>query len=258
MNKRDDFRALLPQTFFLDPGDLPSLAGYLGSVGRLARGETVLSAEKAGEGNMNCVVRVRTSGGSFILKPVAALAGEHIRRSPAPFDRALVEGRVFTGSSRRRQSWRGECPGCSGPMIEARTVALEDLGAASDFFPLYAREMELPEETLEELVAYLSALHPLAPTEPVSFESLTNYEMRALNHEHIFALPLRAENGLDLDAYTGTPGLTTAAAALKADAVVRKKGGGIGQAILRMSRDTACCTAIFFRAVFCEPARGCG
>ncbi len=42
--------------------------------------------------------------------------------------------------------------------------------------------------------------------------------MRALNHEHLFALPLRADNGLDLDAYTGTPGLAAVAAPLKKDA----------------------------------------
>lgn len=41
--------------------------------------------------------------------------------------------------------------------------------------------------------------------------------MRALNHEHLFALPLRADNGLDLSKYTGTPRLATAAATLQKD-----------------------------------------
>ncbi len=108
-------------------------------------------------------------------------------------------------------------PGLLWSDDDARMVALEDLGAASDFFPLYAREITLPEQTLAELVAYLSTLHGLAPADPAAREGLANREMRALNHEHIFALPLRRDNGLDLDAYTGTPGLATAAASLKED-----------------------------------------
>ena len=68
MTKEEEFRARFPRICFLDPGDLPALADYLASGQRLAANETLLGAEKAGEGNMNCVVRVRTSGGTFILK----------------------------------------------------------------------------------------------------------------------------------------------------------------------------------------------
>ncbi len=218
---------MLPQTFFLDPGDLASLADYLGAGGRLARGETILGAERAGEGNMNCTVRVRTSAGSFVLKQSRPWL-EKYPQIAAPFDRALVEGRFYRLIT-PSPAVAGTMPRLLWTDDGARTVALEDLGAASDFFPLYAREIALPEETLEELVAYLSALHPLAPADAVSFESLTNYEMRALNHEHIFALPLRAENGLDLDTYTGTPGLARAAASLKGDAAYARTVAELGE-----------------------------
>jgi 5-methylthioribose kinase len=55
---------------------------------------------------------------------------------------------------------------------------------------------------------------------------LRNREMRALNHEHIFRLPLAADNGLALDAMT--PGLQAAADALKADALLVERVTGLG------------------------------
>ena len=121
---------------------------------------------------------------------------------------------------------------------QARILALEDLGSASDFFPLYAREIALPEGTLTDLVAYLSALHGLAPASEVEREELANLEMRALNHEHIFALPLRAENGLDLDAYTGTPGLAAAARSLKEDTVYARVVADLGERYRHGSGDS--------------------
>ena len=217
MTKKEEFRVQFPRIYFLDPGDLPALANYLTAGGRLADDERLLGAEKAGEGNMNCAVRVRTSASSFILKQSRPWL-EKYPQIAAPFDRTLAESRFYrlvapavaVAATMPRMLWGDD---------EARIVALEDLGAASDFFPLYARETTLPEQTLVELVAYLSALHGLAPADPEARETLANYEMRALNHEHIFALPLRVNNGLDLDAYTGTPGLGAAAMALKEDAV---------------------------------------
>ena len=165
---------------------------------------------------MNCTVRVRTSAGSFILKQSRPWL-EKYPQIAAPFDRALAEGQFYRLVA-QSASVAARMPWLLWTDDEARTVALEDLGAASDFFPLYAREIALPEQTLVDLVAYLSALHPLAPVDGRTRESLANHEMRALNHEHIFALPLRLKNGLDLDAYTGTVGLTAAATSLKEDA----------------------------------------
>ena len=224
---KEEFRHRLPSTYFLDPGDLPSLADYLTAGGRLAPNETLLGAGKAGEGNMNCVVRVRTSGGTFILKQSRPWL-EKYPGIAAPFDRALAEDRFYrlVASS---PTVAERMPRLLWTDAAARTLALEDLGPASDFFPLYARELTLPDDTLAELVAYLSVLHGLAPADEASRATLANHDMRALNHEHIFALPLRAENGLDLDAYTGTPGLTAAARVLKEDAAYRQAVFDLGE-----------------------------
>ena len=231
MTKEEEFRQRLPGTYFLDPRDQQALERYLLDQGRLTSDEKLVSAEKAGEGNMNCVVRVRTSARSFIVKQSRPWL-EKYPEIAAPFDRALAEGRFYRlveGSTEvavrmPRLLWTDD---------QSRTLALEDLGAASDFFPLYAREISLPEATFVELVSYLAALHPLAPADDRSRTNLANIEMRALNHEHVFALPLRPENGLDLDAYTGTVGLGSAAALLQGDADYVATATALGESYLR-------------------------
>ena len=230
MTCKADFQTLYPGVYFLDPSDLPALHNYLTQGQRLRPGETLLGAEKAGEGNMNCTVRVLTSAGSFILKQSRPWLEKYPHIS-APFDRALTEARFYqliaaneaVANRMPRRRWADEA---------ARTLALEDLGAASDFFPLYARQTTLPDATLAELVDYLAALHRLAPVGAADRQALANHDMRALNHEHMFALPLREANGLDLDAYTRTPGLAAAAAPLKADAAYGQAVADLGERYL--------------------------
>ena len=230
MTKAEDFRRRQPGTYFLDPGDLGALADYLRAGGRLAPGERLVSAEKAGEGNMNCVVRVRTSAGLFVLKQSRPWL-EKYPQIAAPFDRALAEGRFYRLVA-ALPAVAGRMPRLLWTDDHARMVALEDLGAASDFFPLYAHETSLPDATVADLMAFLAALHTLAPADERTRASLANHEMRTLNHEHIFALPLRPDNGLDLDTYTGTPGLDAAAGLLKGDADYVATAAALGERYL--------------------------
>ena len=253
MTKKEEFRVSFPRTYFLDPGDPPALAGYLTASGRLAAGETLLGAEKAGEGNMNCAVRVRTSAGSFVLKQSRPWL-EKYPQIAAPFDRALAESRFYRLVA-PAAAVAGKMPQLLWSDDEARLVALEDLGAASDFFPLYAREITLPEQILVELVAYLSTLHGLAPADPAAREVLANDEMRALNHEHLFALPLRADNGLDLDAYTGTPGLAAVAVSLQSDAAYANAVAALGERYLHGAGDSLL-HGDFFPGSFLRTAAG--
>ena len=216
MDGKERFRAEIPRAYFLDPSDLERLNEYLAAGGWLAAGTTVLGAEKAGEGVMNCTVRVRTSAGSFILKQSRPWA-EKFPQVAAPLDRALIETRFYrlVASSPLVAAWM---PRLLWSDESAHLFALEDLGATSDFFPLYARRATMTDQTLHGLVAYLSALHRLTPTDEKARADLANSEMRTLNHEHLFALPLRADNGLDLDTYTSTPGLAAVVATLQQDA----------------------------------------
>ena len=230
MTLQTDFQTRCPGIYFLDATDLAALNAYLSQGERLRPGETVLDAEKAGEGNMNCTVRVRTSEGSFILKQSRPWL-EKYPHIAAPFDRALIEARFYqlVASS---EAVAGRMPRLLWADRQARTLGLEDLGAASDFFPLYAHQATLPDATLAGLVDYLAVLHRLAPERAEGRKELINHDMRALNHEHMFALPLREGNGLDLDAYTGTPGLAEAAAPLKADAAYGQAVAALGERYL--------------------------
>ena len=253
MTRKADFQTRHPGVYFLDAADLPALDGYLAAGKRLRPDESLLAAEKAGEGNMNCTVRVRTSAGSFILKQSRPWL-EKYPHIAAPFDRALVEARFYhlvashevVATRMPRLLWSDE---------SARTLALEDLGEASDFFPLYARQTTLPDATLKELVDYLAVLHRLAPERGEDRKALANHEMRALNHEHMFALPLREANGLDLDTYTGTPGLAKAVSSLRADASYGQAVAALGERYLH-GEGQSLLHGDFFPGSFLQTASG--
>lgn len=252
MNDKAAFHAQFPQTYYLDPVDLEALGAYLARDSRLAAGETLRQAEKAGEGNMNCTVRVYTSARTFIVKQSRPWL-EKYPQIAGPFDRTLIEGRFYRLIS-AHEAVASRMPRLLWTDDDARTLALEDLGRASDFFPLYAGGMALEDDTLAALVAYLSALHRATPS-PGERAGLVNRDMRALNHEHIFALPLREENGLDLDIYTRTPGLAEAASELKRDAAYGRAVGELGERYLH-GEGEALLHGDFFPGSFLQAAAG--
>jgi 5-methylthioribose kinase len=178
-------------------------------MGFLLPAESFLTVSKAGEGNMNLTLRVVTNERSFILKQARPWV-EKYPSIEAPAGRALVEA-AFYRAAASRPAVRDRMPELLGQDLESGVLVLEDLGAAQDFTPLYRGE-RLSGRDLETLVSFLLELHrPFAERESL-FE---NRDMRALNHEHIFRLPLAPENDLDLDRIT--PGLEASARELKAD-----------------------------------------
>ena len=201
-----------PELPYLDAAEPKALQAYLVSTKRLTPGEYVKQVARAGEGNMNCVVRVTTNRKSFILKQSRPWV-EKYPQIAAPWDRALAEVRFYAAIA--------DTPGVASMMPRvlwsddaARLLALEDLGEAADFFPLYRGDIHLSDETMRALLAYLSALHAI-PLTPAQQAALANREMRALNHAHIFDLPLRADNGFPLESFT--PGLGAVAVSLQQD-----------------------------------------
>lgn len=200
-----------PALFQLAVGAEEPLERYLYDLGVLAGGERVLTAEPAGEGNMNLTVRARTSERSLIVKQ----SRPWVERYPtiaAPWDRVLSEAR-FYALIEAYEPIAARMPRLIEVDAEARVIVLEDLGEASDFTGLYAGE-ELAVDTAEIFAGWLSDLHALLFDDDVR-GGLTNREMRRLNHEHLFRFPLDPENGLDLEAIT--PGLGTAARVLADD-----------------------------------------
>ena len=207
------FRRSLPSGFYVDPGRPGSLEEHLQRQGLLASDEQVRGVGKAGEGNMNLTLRVRTSRRSFILKQ----SRPWVERYPwisAPVDRALAET-AFYEAVAANPGIRDAMPLLLGADPGSRLLLLEDLGEAQDLTPLY-RGGRLSPQRLDGLVDYLVALHALANAGADELRSVfANREVRALNHDHIFRIPLARDNGLDLDGLT--PGLAAAAERLKVD-----------------------------------------
>ncbi|MBL9171955.1 MAG: phosphotransferase [Verrucomicrobiales bacterium] len=209
---------MTPQEFFkCPPGGIalgtPDHSGvddYLRRHGVLAAGETITAISKAGDGNMNCVLRVRTPRRSLILKQSRPWV-EKYPQFAAPWDRACREMEFY----RRTQ----EVPllAASLPRLlhgdpEARILVLSDLGDGGDYSDIY-RGAPFPDTDLESIAEFLTVLHRECPAPRGPGPGLENREMRELNHAHIFRIPLQPDNGLDLDRIE--PGLQAAADHLK-------------------------------------------
>jgi 5-methylthioribose kinase len=217
------FRAAHPGLFFLDAEDLPSLESYLRSRGALAEGDAVLAAARAGEGNMNCTARVTTRGGSVIVKQARPWV-ERYPQFAAPWDRACREAEFYqliAGWSRVAD----RMPRLRHFDAKARVLVLEDLGVASDYTGVY-RGQTFQAEEIQSLAEFLSALHE-SSAGVAEAPALPNREMRALNHAHLFQIPLARNNGLDLDAIT--PGLADTAQSLQSDAAFCREVARMGR-----------------------------
>jgi 5-methylthioribose kinase len=207
------FRQSVSGGFFVDPGRPGELEEHLRGQGLLAGDEEVRAVGRAGEGNMNLTLRVRTSKRSLILKQSRPWV-EKYPHFAAPVDRALVEA-AFYQAAAESPDVRDAMPHLLGTDPGSRLLLLEDLGEAQDLTPLY-RGDRLSSLQLGELVDYLVALHASSNAAAGKRRLLfKNRDMRVLNHDHIFRIPLVPDNGLDLDAIT--PGLAAAAETLQGD-----------------------------------------
>jgi len=212
--------------FFLDAGDLCSMANYLRGRNWIEIDEHISSASKAGEGNMNYTLRVQTTKRSFIVKQARPWV-EKYPHIPAPSDRALMEAQFYSAIQADEELAR--CmPRLIGSDPEARILILEDLGASPDFTSIYS-DASISSSELDSLTSFLTRLHSRFRDRNCA-AGFENREMRKLNHEHIFEFPLRPENGLDLDAIT--PGLAAAARTLQQDGTYRARVSALGELYL--------------------------
>lgn len=212
MTPAERLRHLRPGQFCLDVDDLAGMQQWLQDRCWISASEDVVAAERAGEGNMNCTLRVRTTERTFILKQARPWV-EKYPQIEAPDERALLEANFYR-IAHDIPSVGSRMPSLLAADEAARVLMLEDLGPAQDFTFLYSGG-SIAERDLSFLRDYLTALHS-AFYGPELQSTLANTQMRRLNHEHIFCFPLLAENGLDLDGIT--PGLQSIANELKKDA----------------------------------------
>ncbi len=227
---RAAFEQRHPGTFYLDKDDVSSIHRYLSAVGWLQPEESVCSANRAGEGNMNYTLRIHTTQRSFVLKQARPWV-EKYSHIAAPWDRALTEGRFYQRIAANGALSR-KMPALLGFDPSARILMLEDAGAAPDFTSIYS-EKNIRTSDLRELLDYLVALHLTFRDSSLAAE-FKNMEMRELNHEHIFTLPLQQGNGIDLDAIT--PGLASAAETMRSDFGYKERVTALGRMYLGEGR----------------------
>lgn len=207
---REKYRNSNPEFPWLSLDDAAGVEGFLLERGWLEPGERLENVSKAGDGNMNLTLLVSTNRRRVVLKQARPWV-EKYDHIEAPWDRMEFERRFY-----ERVAPVGEVASRMPKLLradsEARCILIEALDDASDFTSLYAGGGIGPEE-IEELIVYLAALHGATRGAPDS--AFANRDMRRLNHQHIFCIPLDVENGLDLERFE--PGLNAAAERLKGD-----------------------------------------
>lgn len=197
MTLREDAKTANPDFPWLEVGNTGAVEALMRDLNWLRAGERVTSCEKAGEGNMNLTLRVKTGERSLIMKQARPWV-EKYDHIAAPWDRVLFEQRFYERiASIHAVAIR--MPKIVAVDAPARVILMEDLGEAADFTDLY-RGARIHEDTVRSLAKYLRALHEVTEKDPPD-PDLANREMRALNHAHIFEIPLQPDNGVDLEKY---------------------------------------------------------
>lgn len=184
-----------------------NVAEHLRNRGLLDAGQE-LSVEKAGDGNINWVRRLRLhpSGESMVVKQ----AREALERFPqyrASTERIVFESRYYETAAPFDPG--GVCPQVRYFDAEARLLVLEDLGPAERLDHALARGAEVA-PAAAGLGGFLGRVHA-GTRDPALAERFANDEMRRLHGDHIFHLPFREDFGL-------APALAERAAAVRADA----------------------------------------
>jgi 5-methylthioribose kinase len=203
------------------------LHSYLVNLGMFERTAKVLNYSKAGEGNMNVVMRLNTSEGSFILKQ----SRDYVNKYPqilAPIERVAVE-KAFFEIVNKDEKLAEFSPSVLHFDTENHLLILEDLGFGTDFLDIYKDHSIISASEIEALVSYLIRLHE---QQAVDFPS--NQAMKLLNHEHIFHFPYMEQNGFDLDSVQ--EGLQSLAMIYKTDQKLKREIGKVGEQYLNKGK----------------------
>lgn len=218
-----------PAPVHLALDDPDGVQRFLGARHWLPDGGRVTGVTRAGEGNMNLVLRVayeaHGEAGTLILKQARPWV-EKYPQIAAPPGRLAVEADFYRALG-ADPALAARMPALCGVDESAATAWLEDLGDAADHLGVY-RGDALPAADLDALLDWLARLHAL-PIDPARWPRLSNREMRALNHAHIFVIPLAAD-GPAADDFC--PGLGRIARALRADATLARRLTALGDRYL--------------------------
>lgn len=182
--------------FILSESQVSELEAYLKTNNRIEKGEQITEVCKAGEGNMNCVLKVTTNAQTFVLKQSRPWV-EKYPEVPAPIERLESEG-WFYNLLKCKPAVAKFTPEVFWHDSSNHLEAMEFLSGGSDFSNLYRKGVELNKSEMAAIATFVSELHFQFDKNAVD-DLRTNREMRELNHQHIFELPLQENNGFDLD-----------------------------------------------------------
>ncbi len=190
--------------------------------GWLLSDEEILGVERAGEGNMNVVLRITTNMSSFVLKQSRPYVQKY-QNIEAPLDRITIEHLFYKNVN--SESIKNHLPKVLGFDTQDHLLKLEDLGRVEDLTSIYGTK-KITETDFRDLLNVVAQIHK--SNIPTNFP--LNMEMRKLNHQHIFILPFQQDNGFSLDDIQ--PGLQELSIQYKNDDVLKNKIDKIGKSYL--------------------------
>jgi 5-methylthioribose kinase len=208
--------------------NIADLSSYLQSKEWLYEDETVISAQKPGDGNMNFTLRITTNKRSFIIKQ----SREYVEKYPqvaAPSERVLREAEFYSLIAIIPQL-KLMMPNLIGLDKENSIMLMDDLGKGTDYSYLYQKGKTISEKDLLTVIYFIAKLHT-SITSKTTANKIFNKKMRELNHEHIFKYPYLEENGINLDDIL--PGLQEQANLLKRDEKLKREVLELGKLYLK-------------------------
>lgn len=187
-------------------------------------GIRVESSAPLGDGNMNITRLLKTNLGAFVIKQSVPWVAKYPSIA-APWDRSIREA-SFYQTVGEIEAVSQNMPQLLDVDLGNRTLLFTFEANTRDCSVVYVNPHALTVEHAEAAAEWLVALHS-AKIDLERSPRITNRDMRALNHEHIFDIPFRKQNGLDLDAMT--PGLQVAAEELLEDGKLAQIARDLGE-----------------------------
>lgn len=200
-----------PDVVWLTIDSRDRIDAVLRESGVMTPDEQLINVSRAGEGNMNLTLRVRTTEQTVIVKQSRPWV-EKYPQIEAPVERILQELRFYETVS-KHPKLSSHMPRLLGSCPEQYVMILQCLGEANDASSLYRQDgaSEIFAKMLPDLLDWLSHLHRIENVER-QVEAFANRKLRALNHQHIFVIPFAQQPALNLDEVT--PGLAELARSL--------------------------------------------
>jgi 5-methylthioribose kinase len=193
---------------------------WLISRGIVEENPAMVHVSKAGEGNMNVVMRLCTPQRSLILKQ----SRPYVHKFPhveAPLERIQAEYAFYeaVNESKALQKYH---PKILGFWEDNHLLILEDLGSSADLLGAYKNPALFTYQHLISLASYLSYLHGHSPV-----DFYDNSGMKLLNHQHVFSFPFRKDTGFNLDSVQA--GLEKVAQRIRSNKLLLLKINALGE-----------------------------